>query len=223
MVKNNINLHILNASGKLNPYVKGIRSIFDEAVGRIIGIISVSDVDVIVVDDPFSVIPEDGVGGHTSTPNLVKISIDAKKDPNLNKAFHLEFVNMMAHEFSHVARWQSIGSPYDTLLDALVTEGLGDLFAIEITKREKLHPKDMSLTKEQSSDLLNKAAKEFNSEEFSYTRYSEWFFGSKEKRIPRWTGYTLGYNLVAEYLKKNPDKRPSQLHGLKAKEFIDLL
>lgn len=216
MSKSNIKLHILNASGKLSPYIKEIQNIFDEAVVKITNNIPVSNVDIAIVDNPFSTIPEIGIGGHAMTANYVVISLDHEFN-NFKKTLESELTDTLAHELSHAVRWQKIEYPYNNLLEALITEGLADHFANQITKREDLHLWDKVLTSGQVSKLLKKAKEEYFNK--NYNHY-EWFFGSKEKGIPRWTGYTLGYSLVAEYLKKNPDKKPSQLYSLKAEDFI---
>lgn len=215
ITKNNINLHILNASGKLTPYIKKIKNIFDKAVIKIVNKIPVSDIDVVIVDDPLQSIPEIGMGGYTMTPNFVKISFDVGFN-NFNNVLSLELMDSIAHEFHHVVRWRAVGYG-ETLLKALTSEGLADHFAIEMTRRKDLHPWNKAFNQEQISGWLRRAKNEFNSKNYSHT---DWFFGSKEKGIPRWTGYTLGYNLVAEYLKKNPNKKSSRLYALPAEEFI---
>lgn len=215
-IKNNINLHILNASGKLTPYIKEIENIFDKTVGKVTDKVPVSNVDIVIVDNPFYAIPEIGIGGHTITANYIVISLDHEFS-NFKKTLKLELVDTLAHELCHAARWQKIEYPYNNLLEALITEGLADHFANEITKREDLHLWDRALASGQINKLLKKAKEEYFNKNYTH---DEWFFGSQEKGIPRWTGYTLGFNLVADYLKKNPHKKPSQGHSLKAEEFI---
>lgn len=46
-----------------------------------------------------------------------------------------------------------------------------------------------------------------------------WFYGS-DRKVPRWAGYTLGYNLVASYLAKHPKVLPSKLISAKASIFL---
>jgi len=215
-VKNNINLYILNASGKLIPYVKEIEDAFNEAVIKIIKKIPVSNVDVVVVDNPLSVIPEIGIGGHAMSANYVVVSLDHEFN-NLKKTLKLNLVDTLAHELCHAVRWQAIGYPYNNLLEALITEGLADHFANEITKTKNLQPWDKALISEQVKIFLKKVKGEYFNKNYIH---HEWFFGSEKKGIPRWTGYTIGFNLVGEYLKKNPDKKPSQLHDLPAEKFI---
>lgn len=48
--------------------------------------------------------------------------------------------------------------------------------------------------------------------------HDAWFFGSGS-RVPRWTGYTLGYRLVAEYLAAHSGTSAANLVGTPAEAF----
>ncbi|KKQ29781.1 MAG: hypothetical protein US48_C0038G0010 [Candidatus Levybacteria bacterium GW2011_GWA2_37_36] len=215
MAKNNINLHILNASGKLTPYLKEIKKIFDEAVVKVVKKIPLSKVDVVVSEYAEGVIPELGVGGNAYDPNVVSIYLNSKFPNFVEKTLKEELKRIIPHELSHSVRSQAIGYG-ETLLNAMISEGLADHFDIEINHKGP-HLWDVVLNANQIREMMEKAKKEYNNK--NYNHY-EWFFGSKEKNIPRWTGYALGFNLVAEYLKKNPDRKVSQLYNLAAEEFI---
>lgn len=215
MEKNNINLHILKASGKLTPYVGEIGEIFDETIDKVLENISVSNVDVVIVETSYGVIPEIGIGGQTYGQNVLFIYLDTKFPGFENKTLKEELPRSIAHELSHVIRWRII--PYgETLLGTLIWEGLADHFEMEINNKAP-QAWSVALNANQISKMMKKVKEEYYNKDYDYIA---WMFGSKEKGIPKWTGYTLGYKLVAEYLKKHPDKKPSQLHNLKAKEFI---
>ena len=77
-----------------------------------------------------------------------------------------------------------------------------------------------ALSDEDLTKFMKKAKNKFPSVDFSH---GDWFFGSKEKGIPRWTGYSLGFKLVSDYLKMNPDKKTSELYSTKAEEFLPIL
>lgn len=215
MAKNNINLHILNASGKLTPYLEEVKNIFNETIVKILEKIPLSNVDVVISENAEDVIPELGIGGNAYDPNVVSIYLNSKFPNFVNKTLKEELRRIIPHELNHTMRSQAIGYG-ETLLKAMISEGLADHFEMEINNKGP-HMWDVVLSAGQMKAMMEKAKKEYNSK--NYNHY-EWFFGSKEKGIPRWTGYTLGFNLVAEYLKKNPDKKPSQLYVLKAEEFI---
>lgn len=210
-----VNFHILKASGKLEPYIKDIEKACKDAEKKILDKIPLSNIDVVIVDNPYEAIPEIGIGGYTRTFNFITIAIDPAF-PNLKKNLQLELLDTFAHELHHVARWQTVGYG-KTLFEAIISEGLADHFANEITERKDLHLWDKALNKKQIINFLKKAGQEFNSKEYSH---SDWFFGSKERRIPRWTAYSLGFYLVGNYFKKHPEMKPSTLYKTKAEEFI---
>lgn len=215
MNRRNISLFILNASGRLSPYVKDIERVFNDSIDKISNRIVISNIDIIVRDNPQHAISELGVGGWTIDYNFVSISLVPKFPNFLDKVINNNLEGTFAHELNHAARWQTVGYG-TTLFEALISEGLADHFEIEITSK-KPSLWDTALSKKQIEIFSEKARKEYHDKKFNH---DEWFFGSKEKGIPRWTGYSLGYNLVAEYLKNNPDKKPSQLYNLKAEEFV---
>lgn len=210
---NNINLHILNASGTLTPHLKTIKEEFDMTIKKVTDKIPISNVDIMVSDDPEDSIPELGFGGYTPSAHLVYISVDPKS-PQLDNSLIKEFGRLLAHELNHAMRWKNPGYG-KTLLEALTTEGLADHFAMEISN---LGPMiwDTALTTNQLKKVMKLAQKEFNSKNYNHFA---WFLKSIDKNIPRWGGYTLGFNLVAEYLKKHPDKKPSDLYSTPAEEF----
>lgn len=215
MAKNNINFYILNASGKLTAYLKEIEDIFNKTVDKVLEKIPLSNVDVVICESAYGIIPELGIGGNAYEPNAVYISLDSKFPNFVDKTLKEELSRTIVHELNHAMRSQAIGYG-ETLLKALISEGLADHFDMEINNKGP-HLWDVVLNAGQIRKMKEKAKKEYNNKNYNH---QEWFFGSKEKGIPRWTGYTLGFNLVAEYLKKNPNKKPSQLHKLEAEKFI---
>lgn len=113
----------------------------------------------------------------------------------------------LAHEFHHTIRWQKPVEG-DALLEALVFEGLADHFAMEVTERQNPTIYSNALTPEQKKIFMKKASKEWGLPTYNH---NEWFYGSAPKAIPRWTGYTLGYELVMAYLRAHPETLPSKL------------
>ena len=209
-----LNLHILKASGRLKPYIKDIAKACREAERKIPAKIPISNVDVVIVDNPYESIPEIGVGGHTHHPNFVVVSIDPQF-PNLKSTLFMELLDTFAHELHHAARWQTVGYG-ETLFEAIISEGLADHFAQEITESKDLHLWDKALNSKQIKKWLTEAKKEFDNKK--YSQY-DWFFGSKSRRIPKWTAYSLGFYLVGNYLKKHLEMNASMLYKTKAGEF----
>ena len=69
-------LHIANAAKDLDPFLEIIKKSYTSAIKKITAKMPVSNVDVIVANNPYEVIPEIGMGGRTYNAHLVVISID---------------------------------------------------------------------------------------------------------------------------------------------------
>lgn len=210
----NINLHLLLATGCLKAFVKDIKREFLAAQKKIIEKIPVRDIDIVIYDNPEGTIPELGIGGYSPNGHLVFISLNPRL-ANFQKIIKTQLARMIAHEFYHCLRWQKIGYG-ETLLEALVSEGLADHFDIEVNN-QPAQLWDKVLTSDQEKKLLRWAKKEFNSKNYSH---QDWFFGCPKRKIPHWTGYTLGFKLVGEYLTKHPQTKTSLLYATEAKKFI---
>ena len=210
----NINYHILNARGTLTSYIKTIVGIFNNTINKIAKKIQISNIDIVIEDNPDDTIPEIGIGGYAPNANLIYISLNPKH-PQFKISLTENLERTLIHEIHHCMRWRSIGYG-KTLLETIISEGLSDHFEIEISNK-KPNPWSIALNKNQIKIFLKKARKEFNSKKYNH---SEWFFGGKKENIPRWTGYSLGFYLVGEYLKKHQNKKASQLFHTKAEKFI---
>lgn len=209
----NIRLNTLNANGDLETFKNTIKSTFASTVKKITAIMPVSNVDIAIVNNPHGAIPEVGVGGMTYNPHFVVISIDSKF-PNLINTLENQLERSLIHELHHCARWSVVGYG-KTLLEAMVTEGLALHFVVEVTSNDT-DRWNTALTGDQMKTYFHKAKSEYHNIKYNH---SAWFFGTSTD-IPKWTGYSLGYDIINKYLKRHPDKKPSQLYGAKAEIFI---
>lgn len=206
--------HILLGSGRLVPYQDQIKKQFNELFIEIRKHLSLENVDVVIYDNPEGAIPEIGIGGYAPNAHLVFVSLDPQF-PTFQQTIEKELKRMIAHELHHALRWRGPGYG-ETLFEALITEGLADHFDMEVNNLNTPEPWDIALNDEQLVKVKAKAQKEFDNKNYNY---NEWFFGSKEKNIPKWAGYTLGFKLVEDYLKENPHKKPSQLYNTRPEDF----
>lgn len=208
-----ITLHILDAPETLISYKKIITETFNQAIDRITKILPIDQVDVLIRDNPERTIPEIGLGGYTYGQHFLIICLDTKRD-DCCQAIENELLGVLAHELHHAKRFQTVG--YEKgILGAIIFEGLATHFEREMTG--VVQPWAVALSTEQIEEWLAKAKTEANSKQ--YDHYA-WFFGSKEKKIPRWTGYSLGYKVVGDYLTKHPKMTAAKLHAKKAEAFI---
>lgn len=168
---------------------------FDASIRRIKALLPVSDVDVVVKPGK-SVLPEIGLIGHCPSSEVVYITIDPEH-PDLLNNFSEEFLGTLGHELHHCVRNKSTGYG-EELGEALVSEGLACHFETELRQDTKpIYINDVPL--ENIVELLRLAKRELNNKEYDH---NAWFFGSREKAIPRYFGYAFGYYLVSRYIKK---------------------
>src|SRR5271157_3727429 len=104
----------------------------------------------------------------------------------------------VAHEFSHVVRFQRIGNKHQSILDCLVQEGLAQCFAEQVTGR--VRPWSTAITHEQARKVWAKLGRKLNRED--RTLYERVFFKQKDKEFPHWSGYTIGYLMIKAKLRE---------------------
>jgi uncharacterized protein YjaZ len=209
-----IKLHITDNKGLLKPFVTQLERYFNETIGLVVNTIPIKEVDAWISEEPKYVIPELGIGGNTPTAKTIFIYLDSY-NPKLILNLEPYFKSAITHELHHSLRFKYINAK-NTLLEAMIREGLADHFDIEINGGD---PKiwDEALSSMQIEELLKLAEKEYSNDKYDH---KNWFYGSKEHNIPKWTGYTLGFYLVKEYLENNKTQKASTLYTVKAKEFI---
>jgi uncharacterized protein YjaZ len=105
----------------------------------------------------------------------------------------------------------------ETLLDAMVAEGLADHFAIGLHP-EMRPPWTSALTEEQMRHLWPRVRRRLGAADMTEIRRV--LFGDND-RIPMWTGYTLGHHIVEGYLRRHPGARPAGLVGVSGKVIFE--
>lgn len=173
----------------------------------------IDNLNIRIVDNPQLVIPEIGIGGYNPNAEEVILAIDANFN-DLAGTLEENLIPQLAHEVHHAKRRRSVGYG-NTLLQAAVSEGLADHFSIEVSAINP-PPWAVALTGAELQNWIDTASKIWN--ESSYD-HKAWFLGT-DPNIPKWTGYSIGFELVKDYLTDNPDKRPSNLHNEPANSFL---
>jgi uncharacterized protein YjaZ len=144
--------------------------------------------------NPDVVIPEIGVGGYVDRRGNVFVALDPHR-ADLRHALRIWIPDTVAHELHHSSRIR-MGPGYGvTLGQAMVSEGLADRFSYEVFPHTPPHPWDHALTKAQERSAWRQARPLLSERDYGH---SEWFFGTGA--VPRWAGFTLGYELVGRYL-----------------------
>lgn len=163
------------------------------------------EVDIVFSVNPKATIPELGIGGYTPNAHTVFIYLDPKH-PKFLSSVKTVLPRTLAHELHHAVRWLKPGYG-QTLGEALITEGLAAHFELEVFGG-KPNMWDVAIRGQALQKSLRRARREFTSKTYNH---NDWFFGSDRRKIPRWTGYALGFYLVSNYLRENPEYRPSKL------------
>jgi len=107
------------------------------------------------------------------------------------------------HERHHAQRWISVGYGL-TLAEALVSEGLAQVFEEEMGFRVSQSAKNLSKQDLLEVSQLARSAILDNNEPDDFTHHNYWFFGQEleegQEPLMPWAGYSLGYALVSAWL-----------------------
>ncbi|EYB69326.1 hypothetical protein DEIPH_ctg008orf0040 [Deinococcus phoenicis] len=186
-------LHLMNAGGFLSPALAAeVREVAEAALTRYAARLGLDGVDAAVYVSPTWTLPETGVGGYTPTGNWLQITLDPA-NPRFGTAWRQELGPTLAHELHHARRWRGPGYG-QTLLDALVSEGLAQRFEAE----DREGPPPYAHIDAELEPLWQRAQAELDAPSYDH---AAWFFGSEAEGLPRWAGYALGYELVRRFLR----------------------
>ena len=144
-----------------------------------------------------ALIPEDGVGGRTRTADFIEFAV------NQEKATENLISEMLVHELCHAARWGKNNEWMMTsLFDGIISEGIATYFEAEFIKnrneRTIFIKTILGRSDEENEKILDQLRDRLDSNEYDY--YEIFFTGNN--KLPRWSGYSLGFYLVKKYLEK---------------------
>jgi hypothetical protein len=182
---------VVEDAGALAEHEPLIRDLVATTFDRAQRQIPISGLTAFIRPDASRTIPGWGLGGFALGPSQIEITVDAAY-PDLVGILVARLPHIAAHEMLHAARFRGPGNGF-TLFEVMISEGLADHFAEELLGGP-LPPWAVALAPADIDRYLALAAPELDEP----NDYDRWFFGF-DPDIPRWTGYTLGYHLVAEY------------------------
>lgn len=147
-----------------------------------------------------ALITQAGVYGFTN-PLTVRIRTGFGPTPQVTtrEALRLWFPRALAHEVSHAVRMLKGPGFGPTLLPQLVSEGIATAFD-QAAFPGPANPWTHAVTPARECALWKEAKPQLG-----YTGlYDIWMFGDKSLGIPYWTGFTIGYHIVAGYRRYHP-------------------
>ncbi|CAI0843724.1 DUF2268 domain-containing protein [Serratia quinivorans] len=207
----NMTLHILDAQKKLTAYCEWLNTCLTDTYAQAQRLMLLPSLDVVVKSGTY-VISEKGHSGYCPESGVVYITVDPE-NPAFCKNDAQSIERMFAHELHHAARWAGPGYGF-TLGEAIVSEGLAGHFSLELFGGMPEPWESLNLDEVQPHLLQLH-------ENWDRTDYDHnaWFYGTSH--LPRWLGYTAGFNLVSSYLLADPVVvlRASMLANVNAEEF----
>jgi uncharacterized protein YjaZ len=212
-----IAVHVLRAGGRLEPLLERLMRVTDHTLERIQSLMPVDAVDIVFYDNPSWTISETGISGYAPDAHLVQIWLDPASSA-LSAGLEVELSATLAHELHHAKRWRDPGYG-QTLLEALVTEGLAQCFELPFRDGEPpIYAR--ALEPAQVNVLLELARAEFDAPHYNHRA---WFItGDAQKDIPGWAGYTLGYEMVKRFLEITA-QTPAQAVAMRAETVLETL
>ncbi len=170
--------------------------------------------NILIFADTYGVIPEQGVGGRCGDSDLINIFIDPDHKAGLEYNVKTWLPSALSHELYHARRYvtQKFG---ETLGESLVEEGLPSMFE-EFMQPGLAVPYAHHLEKEEIAKEWERAKKLLDSEDYDR---DDWFYGGNG--IKKWTGYSLGYDIVKQFMERTGEKNPAVLVDVPAKKFLE--
>lgn len=172
-----------------------------------------AECNILIFSDTFGVIPEQGIGGRCGQSDLINIFIDPEHEAGVKHNITKWLPAALAHELYHARRY--VTHQFATVLgESLIEEGLPSMFEefiqpdLEVPYAHHLNKKELAQAWEQAQPLLNSE---------NYNR-DDWFYGSK--KMKKWTGYSLGYDIVRQYMGKHGEKDPTKFIDTPASDFL---
>ncbi len=150
-----------------------------------------------------------GISGYTPWKDTIFLFVHPKArhiNPYLNMTIAHEYIHSVSREYHE----------WSTLLDALVFEGLAELFITEHFNGH-ISPWAKALTVEDCRKYLVQIKKKLKSK--NDEDYRDVFFNNKT--YPLWAGYSIGYQIVKSYRQKYKNIKWDELLKKEVKEIFE--
>lgn len=195
--------------------LEGIRSATDESVEKVVNALPPPNFNIAAHFYPWFQIEDmeifNGVMGKTFFGSSFHIYLDTKE-------FTLQALKeTFAHEYNHAIRNQYLSPNEQTIADAIAMEGLAEHFREDVIGGEPA-AWSTALDKSEAKKYLKKLQPDLDKSINNQDLYDEIFYDSGE--YPRWTGYSVGYQLVEKFIDNNDLEEWSEIMEIPSKEFF---
>ncbi len=199
-----IKFHILRSGGELSKKrydkLKPILSAMGNACSEKL---KLADIDVVVMNVPWKVIPRTGINGFAYDAYQIVITLDCSHK-HLNANFENTVQATLAHELHHSARSLARGTSHSlTYGGSLIAEGLACCFEEEMGMSTPFYAIECS------GKLLEKFSMKAKQHVHSKLEdlpggWQQWMFSrfNNDSEFPYQCGYSTGYSLVSNWLNK---------------------
>lgn len=124
----------------------------------------------------------------------------------------------IAHEYNHCVRFNYFSPFEQTMLEAIIMEGLAEHFREEVVGGEP-SPWSKALSRKKVKQTLKKLDRELYTSTENRELYEDIFFGGD--KYERWTGYSAGYAIVGSYRNKREEVSWRKLIKIKSEEILE--
>ncbi|HCG8584520.1 TPA: hypothetical protein NJ534_005047 [Vibrio parahaemolyticus] len=185
---------LLNATGALSPVADYLYEQLNSLSLQLADHFELTNIDVTISPFGHGDAPQSGIGGCCLSPYRVEVLLDTQRT-DIKTVIKNELAAVLAHELHHLFRMRA-GENGLTLGEVLIMEGLACHFERQVNGG--IIPSLFELIKDRDWwPFYTEMKDKLTSLDYNFDAY---FLGSDESRWPKYMGYWVGYNLVAEYL-----------------------
>ncbi len=185
---------LLNATGALSPVADYLYGQLNSLSLQLADHFELTNIDVTISPFGHGDASQSGIGGYCLSPYRVEVLLDTQRT-DIKTVIENELAAVLAHELHHLFRMRA-GENGLTLGEVLIMEGLACHFERQVNGG--IIPSLFELIKDRDwRPFYTEMKDKLTSLDYNFDAY---FLGSDESRWPKYMGYWVGYNLVAEYL-----------------------
>gem|GEM_PF-854882 len=138
-------------------------------------------------------------------------------DPTFEK-WKIYLPHVIAHEYHHIV-WanSNLEEMDDTLIEDILLEGRADSFADLVFPDNKIIPPIPPIEIDREKEIWNNIKENLDNTD---SDYSKKVLHGDNKEFPLAAGYIIGYNIVQEFIKNNPEVSIEEWTNMRAMDML---